>query len=95
METISKSDAGVYLNTSAGQNFLQYLRGRLFSAPVLIYTFSTIDMTQFVTNYDSAGSTICARICLGYINSLAAGLNSDSGWKGFKAGHEFDSVQIV
>lgn len=86
METFSKSDTGVHLNASAGQNFLQYLRGRLFSAPVLIYAFSSIDMTGFVTNYDSAGSTIDAIVCLDYITSLAAGMNDDSGWKGFKAG---------
>jgi len=82
METISESDAGVYLNTSAGQNFLHYLRGRLFSALVLIYT-STPIRTRFVKNYSSAGSTTNRAICLNYIASLAAGLNS--GWKGFKA----------
>jgi hypothetical protein len=92
VEAISESDNHLYLNTSAGQNFLQYLRGRLFRAPVLILTGKSIDKTTFVRNYDSAGSTRKAIVCLDYITSLADGVNSDSGWKVFKADRPHSKV---
>jgi hypothetical protein len=92
VEAISESDDHLYPNTSAGQNFLQYLRGRLFRAPVLILTNKSIDKTTFVRNYDSAGSTRKSIVCLDYITSLADGVNSDSGWKGFKAGRPHSKV---
>ncbi|KDR84536.1 hypothetical protein GALMADRAFT_237424 [Galerina marginata CBS 339.88] len=80
------ADSGIYLNASAGQNFLQYLRGRLFSAPVLIYTGDSIDWTEYVLKYESAGSTTDPEMCMEYIASLAAGMNDDTGWKGFRVG---------
>ncbi|KAJ3505451.1 hypothetical protein NLJ89_g7408 [Agrocybe chaxingu] len=58
-------NAGTYLNPSAGESFLRYLRGRFFNAPVLIYTGPSIDST-------------------GYIASLAAKMDDDDEWRGFK-----------
>ncbi|KDR81171.1 hypothetical protein GALMADRAFT_222682 [Galerina marginata CBS 339.88] len=74
-----------FLNPSAGQNLLQYLRGRYFSAPVLIYTGRSIDSTHYVNLYELAGSTTSAGTCLQYISSLAGSRNDDTSWVGFKA----------
>ncbi|KAF8906755.1 hypothetical protein CPB84DRAFT_1769558, partial [Gymnopilus junonius] len=90
LEAIPSSDpsAGKFLNASAGQNLLQYLRGRLLKAPVLIYTNTTIKWTAFVMNFEAAGSTTDATICLRYISHLAArGIGSDDEWRGFKVRH--------
>lgn len=73
-----------FLNQTAGQNFVQYLRARFFEAPVLIYTGQSIDSTSYVNHFDAAGSTTDAGTCLKYISSLAAGGSEDNSWKGFK-----------
>ncbi|KDR84483.1 hypothetical protein GALMADRAFT_237358 [Galerina marginata CBS 339.88] len=80
------SGSGKYLNASAGQKFLQYLRGRLFRAPVLIYTGDSISSTEYVMTYESAGSTTDPEMCMEYIASLAAAMNDDTKWKGFWVG---------
>ncbi|TDL23034.1 hypothetical protein BD410DRAFT_186986 [Rickenella mellea] len=81
------ADEGPHLNASAGQNLLRYLRGRLLSAPVLIYTGASITWTRYVMRYESAGSTTSPAICMEYIASLAAGMSDDTKWKGFKVIH--------
>jgi hypothetical protein len=78
------SDGSLFLNASASQNLLQYLRGRLFRVPVLIYTSASINRTAFVTQYEAAGSTTNMGVCLNYIANLAAGKSDDAGWRGFR-----------
>ena len=76
------SGAGTYLNPTAGETFLRYLRGRLFNSPVLIYTGGSIGSTGYVERYDAAGSTTNIRVTLEYIANLAAGKDDDTKWKG-------------
>ena len=77
-------DAGTYLNPTAGESFLRYLRGRFFTAPVLIYTGEhRIASTSYVERYDAAGSTTKRRVTMRYIANLAAGKDDDSNWKAF------------
>ncbi|KAF4610677.1 hypothetical protein D9613_007312 [Agrocybe pediades] len=75
---------GSFMNFTAGKNFLQYLRGHLYKAPVLVYTGSSINYTQYVEQYESAGSTCVAHTCIGYITNLANRRNADTEWRGFK-----------
>jgi len=75
--------AGTYLNPTAGECFLRYLRGRCFISPVLIYTGWSIDSTRYVESYDAAGSTTRAEVALEYIENLAAGKDDDTKWRGF------------
>jgi len=75
--------AGNYLNPTAGECFLRYLRGRFFSSPVLICTGSSIGSTRYVESYDAAGSTTHPRVALEYIENLAAGKDDDTKWRGF------------
>ena len=76
-------DAGTYLNPTAGETFLRYLRGRFFISPVLIYTGRSIGSTGYVERYDAAGSTTNPRVTLEYIANLAAGKDDDTKWRGF------------
>jgi len=75
--------AGTYLNPTAGECFLRYLRGRFFISPVLIYTGWSIDSTRYVESYDAAGSTTGPRVTLEYIANLAAGKDDVTKWRGF------------
>jgi len=75
--------AGTYLNPTAGECFLRYLRGRFFISPVLIYTGLSIGSTRYVESYDAAGSTTLAEVALEYIENLAAGKDDDTKWRGF------------
>ena len=75
--------AGTYLNPTAGECFLRYLRGRFFSSPVLIYTGSSIGSTRYIKSYGAAGSTTHRGITLQYIKNLAAGKDDDTKWRGF------------
>ncbi|PPQ75973.1 hypothetical protein CVT26_006093 [Gymnopilus dilepis] len=80
----SSPDGERFLNASAGQNLLHFLRGRLISAPFLIYTYTTINWTRFVLDYEAAGSTIYVAICMTYISQLAARrADGDDEWRGF------------
>ena len=74
---------GTYLNPTAGESFLRYLRGRFFVAPVLIYTGRSIGSTRYVESYDAVGSTANPRVTLQYITNLAAGKDDDTNWRGF------------
>ncbi|RDB27646.1 hypothetical protein Hypma_003160 [Hypsizygus marmoreus] len=43
-----------FLNISAGENILRYLRGHGYRIPVLIYTGSSLRQTTYVKNYEMA-----------------------------------------
>ncbi|KAF9552256.1 hypothetical protein CPC08DRAFT_296457 [Agrocybe pediades] len=76
-----------YLNRSAGQDLLRYLRGRLYKAPVLVYTnFSKKGKgpTKYVEGYDLAGVSSKSDVCLAYCRALAEGRTDDEAWRGWK-----------
>jgi hypothetical protein len=74
-----------FLNISAGENILRYLRGRRYTVPVLVYCGQSINATQYVRSYENAGSTVSQQVVNRYIEALAAGRDDDAGWKEFKA----------
>ena len=78
--------AGTYLNPTAGETFLRYLRGRFIASPVLIYTGQSITSTRYVQGYAAAGSTVSPRQALMYIVNLAGGKDNDAEWRGFDTG---------
>jgi len=72
-----------FLDISAGENILRYLRGRRYAVPVLVYCGQSINATQYVLSYENAGSTVSQQVVHSYIQALAAGRDDDVGWKGF------------
>ncbi|KAJ3513806.1 hypothetical protein NLJ89_g2744 [Agrocybe chaxingu] len=77
------SDTRSFLNPYAGESFLRYLRGRSFKAPVLIYAGMSMPSTQYVNEYEAAGSTASSSLVLSYISDLAVGGNNVDNWRGF------------
>ncbi|OCH92759.1 hypothetical protein OBBRIDRAFT_410484 [Obba rivulosa] len=76
-------ERGDFLNLSAGETILRYLRGRLFAAPVLIYCGASIPTTRYVLSYKQAGSTVSYDVCMAYITALADGRTDDTSWEDF------------
>jgi hypothetical protein len=81
-----KHGSDVYLNFSAGENILRYLRGHQYNTPVLIFTGWSVRITHYVTDYHLAGSTKYSTVCCQYISSLGVGGTDDLGWMTFMAG---------
>ncbi|KAF9552252.1 hypothetical protein CPC08DRAFT_754860 [Agrocybe pediades] len=78
-----------YLNRSAGQELLRYLRGRLYKAPVIVYTnFSKLgkgkQQVKYVEEYDLVGVTSKLDVLLDYCKTLAGGRMNDEAWRGWK-----------
>ncbi|KZT60692.1 hypothetical protein CALCODRAFT_98273 [Calocera cornea HHB12733] len=72
----------VYLNWSAGEKILRYLRGRRYRMPVLIHCRQpSIDITRYVLLYEQAGSTISIDVVKRYCQALADGRTDDASWK--------------
>ncbi|KDQ56017.1 hypothetical protein JAAARDRAFT_208263 [Jaapia argillacea MUCL 33604] len=72
-----------FMNLSAGENILRYLRGRQYRAPVLIYCGTSIEQTRYVQAFENAGSTMSSGVCLSFIDALDKGVVDDIAWKGF------------
>ncbi|KDQ55995.1 hypothetical protein JAAARDRAFT_79518 [Jaapia argillacea MUCL 33604] len=72
-----------FMNLSAGENILRYLRGRQYRAPVLIYCGASIAKTRYVQAFENAGSTVSSGVCLAFIDALHKGVVDDTAWKGF------------
>ncbi|OBZ70032.1 hypothetical protein A0H81_09903 [Grifola frondosa] len=77
----SDQQASDYLNLSAGETMLRYLRGRLYTAPILIYCGASIVRTQYVLSYHRAGSTTDQNVCFSFIGALAQNVNNDNIWE--------------
>jgi hypothetical protein len=77
--------AGTFLNVSAGENLLRYLRGRFFTMPVLVYCGPSFPITEYVLSFEMAGSTTRRSICMNYISALADGVGNDVAWKKYNA----------
>lgn len=75
---------GGYLNLSAGEAILRFIRGRHFMAPVLIYCGMSIDSTGYVDDFERAGSTTGGYVCRSFISGLASGKDVED-WQKFKA----------
>src|SRR5882762_3903547 len=74
-----------FMNLSAGEMILRFLRGRLYKAPVLVYCCLSISLTTYVRSYEQSGSTTASDVCLSYILALANGEIDDMGWQGFQS----------
>jgi hypothetical protein len=82
----SMPGAGTYLNPTAGETFLRYLRGRFINSPVLICTGLSIASTSYVQDYEAAGSTTRLKMAMTYIVNLADGKDDDTEWSDTVAG---------
>jgi len=80
----SHRGAGEYLNPTAGESILRYVRGRQYNIPILIYTGASIDATTYVLDYDMAGSTSDPDMCLQFLTAFSQ-QDDDLSWKGFSA----------
>lgn len=78
--------SGPYLNISAGENILRYLRGRRYNIPVLIFCGYSIMQTTYVNDYHLAGSANYAHVPTRYISALAQKRSDDTEWIGFNTG---------
>ena len=77
-----------FLDLSAGEAILRFLRGRQYKAPVLVYTGASLPSTSYVLEYEQCGSTTSDVVCLGFIACLAHAVDNDRGWQTFDARHE-------
>ncbi|KAF9456833.1 hypothetical protein BDZ94DRAFT_1314782 [Collybia nuda] len=73
----------IFLNMSAGENILRYLRGRKYKFPVLIYCGRSINQTTYVQDHTLSGSTNSPHVTTQYVRSLAEGKSDDTKWMGF------------
>ncbi|KAK0487654.1 hypothetical protein IW261DRAFT_632465 [Armillaria novae-zelandiae] len=67
------------LNIYAGETILRYLRGRQYSAPVLISSTS-IMKTSYVLDYTQAGSTCHLDVMMDFIHPVIADDSGDEEW---------------
>ncbi|KZO92658.1 hypothetical protein CALVIDRAFT_557417 [Calocera viscosa TUFC12733] len=77
------TDDGFYLNMSAGEHILRYLRGRQYRMPVLVYCGWSIRTTQYVLQYEEAGSTTSMSVVRKYCEALSEGRSIDNFWRTF------------
>ncbi|KAF9556479.1 hypothetical protein CPC08DRAFT_752477 [Agrocybe pediades] len=83
MEYTSEKQA--FMNYSAGRTFLQYLRGHLYKAPVLVATTPrSLKTARYVELYDSVGVTTNLDVLLHFIRGLADRRSDDVWWIGYK-----------
>ncbi len=68
------------LNIYAGETILRYLRGRQYSAPVLIAARKSIMKTSYVLDYARAGSTRHFDVFKDFIRPLIADRSGDEEW---------------
>ncbi|KAK0187855.1 hypothetical protein F5146DRAFT_731125 [Armillaria mellea] len=82
--SVSKSSSSqsprISLNIYAGETILRYLRGRQYSAPVLIAAGKSIMKTSYVLDYARAGSTCYFDVLTEFIHSLIADDSEDEEW---------------
>ncbi|PBK69904.1 hypothetical protein ARMSODRAFT_151673 [Armillaria solidipes] len=70
----------ISLNIYAGETILHYLRGRQYSAPVLITAAKSIMETSYVLDYARAGSTRHRDVFMDFIHPLIADDSGDEEW---------------
>lgn len=69
-----------FLDLSAGETILRYLRGKQYMAPVLIYCDLSLPSTKYVRAYKRAGSTKASSVVRGFIQALGKGTDADKCW---------------
>jgi len=74
-----------FLDLSAGETILRFLRGRGYNAPVLVLCDLSLPSTGYVEEYERAGSTRSLNVTRAYIQSLGKGEESDIAWAKFGA----------
>lgn len=84
------SRKGEFMNLTAGEWTLRFLRGSRFASPVLVFCGASIPTTQYVLRFSRAGSTVRSSVCLAFIRELVSG-GGDAGdrppeWEGFNIG---------
>ncbi|KAK0464284.1 uncharacterized protein EV420DRAFT_1035808 [Desarmillaria tabescens] len=70
----------ISLNIYAGETILRYLRGRQYSAPVLIAAGKSIMKTSYVLDYVRAGSTCYLDVLLDFVHPLMVNDGEDEEW---------------
>ncbi|PBK75078.1 hypothetical protein ARMSODRAFT_951151 [Armillaria solidipes] len=70
----------ISLNIYAGETILRFLRGRQYSAPVLIAAGKSIMKTSYVLDYARAGSTCYLDVLMDFIHPLIADDSGDDEW---------------
>ncbi|KAG7445763.1 uncharacterized protein BT62DRAFT_178719 [Guyanagaster necrorhizus] len=76
----SFATSGISLNIYAGETILRYLRGRQYSAPVLIAAGKSIMKTSYVLDYARAGSTCYLDVLLDFVHPFIADDGKDEEW---------------
>ena len=84
-QTVVGTRLGSFLNPSAGEQILRFLRGRQYRAPVLVCCCLSISLTTYILSYERSGSTTSGNICLAYISALAEEKVDDREWEVFDA----------
>lgn len=74
-----------FLDLSAGETILRYLRGRKFRAPVLVHCDVSLPSTIYVMEYENAGSTGSLRVVRKFISGLQDGAEDNDWWQTFGA----------
>lgn len=70
----------ISLNIYAGEAIIRYLRGRQYSAPVLIAAGKSITKTSYVLDYARAGSSYYQDVLMDFIHPIIAGDSGDEEW---------------
>ncbi|KAK0221639.1 hypothetical protein IW262DRAFT_918902 [Armillaria fumosa] len=76
----SSQSSRISLNIYAGETILRYLRGRQYSAPVLIAAGKSIMKTSYVLDYARAGSTYYQDVLMDFIHPVIADDSGDEEW---------------
>lgn len=82
-QTVDGAPVDSFLNPSAGEHILQFLRGRQHKALVLVFCGSSISFMSYVLSYRQSGSTTLNNVCLSYISAFTEGEVDDREWELF------------
>ena len=83
---MESGDSGQFLNPRAGEDMLRYIRGRkLTGIPVLVFCGHSLPTTQYVSQFELAGSTNRNQLVYSYIKGLHDGLDDSQFWARYKA----------
>lgn len=74
-----------FLDLSAGETMLRFLRGRNYRAPVLVYCDVSLPSTRYVVEYENAGSTRSLGVVRMFISGLEKDTEDDYSWQAFGA----------
>ncbi len=61
------SRKGEFMNLTAGEWTLRFLRGSGFTSPALVFCGTSIPTTQYVLRFSRAGSAVSSSVCMAFI----------------------------